>query len=185
MSETKAFIYTKQCFEKEDVFFLNRIELSSVDVLRFLHAVLPHKLGNSYVLYDTGLPSFGFKIASKRGKFVKIRAILQSHIHTDFIGRKGFVFKVKMYMILPEAKMKFCGHYRIFYQPYSLEYFIFRKGCFKCSSLRKFFQFGDKPVVKYVFKAGNERIKRYFKVGRRAIRAYKELILSPMAEDSL
>lgn len=180
MPQIQTIQYAKFVLQKDDLLFLNRIELTADDVLRFLRSVLSHAkhVDKHGILYDVGMEYSGFKILEKKGKFVQIFANSRSS-NWELIGHKGFAFEAVFYNLQGKCR----GKYIVFYQPYSLEYFLVKKSCIKMRYLCPLIRFDPKPVVKYVFTIGEARVKRYFWVGRHQIRAYSELILARISRD--
>lgn len=180
MSETPKNAYFKLVFPKEALSFMNRIQLLQSDVLQFLQSNLPHaenRLKNG-ILYATGDEQFSFRLLDRKGTFVKLYPTGHSSPYFDLSGCKGFTFQAVMY-----NNRRKIGKYVVFYEPYSLNCSIIARKLVLCRTMAKRFHFGDKPVVKYVFNFKNERVKRYFYVERRGIRAYGERHLSSMPDE--
>lgn len=180
MSKTSKPVYFKLTFHREALLFLNRIELSQKNVLQFLQSNLPHaeKQFKSSVLYAADEMTFSFRFLNRKGKFVKLHAPQHCAPYWDGNKCKGFAFQAVMY-----EKQQKIGRYVVFYEPYSLSCYVIAQKSARCRTLVKYFHFGAKPVVKYVFNFNNERIKRYFRVEHRGIRAYGERHLASMPDN--
>lgn len=182
MSITNTLEYSKFVLQKDDLLFLNRIQLDDRNVLTFLRSVMPHseRQGKNETLYNVGLGEMSFKITKKKGLFVQTFPSREMGNRWALFGHKGFAYEAIMY----DKNGRKNGKYVLFYEPYSLEYHLVKKSRIKLKALVRYVHFGEKPIVKYTFVIGNKRVKRYFYISRRSIRAFGERVLAgPVSED--